>query len=67
MEVVERAAEKIRREMFSLVREERAVQKEIGSRILLGEAVTDLRIQRRELRESQEDLSCAMIQLEVAS
>ena len=67
MEVVEHAAEKIRREMFSLVREERAVQKEIGSRILLGETVTDLRIQRRELRESQEDLSCAMIQLEVAS
>ena len=67
MEVVERAAEKIRREMFSLVREERAVQKEIGSRILLGEPVTDLRIQRRELRESQEDLSCAMLQIEAAS
>ena len=63
----EHAGEKIRRELFALAREERTLRREVGNRILNGESVDDLRIQRRELRESQEDLSCAIVQLEVAS
>ena len=63
-EVMEAAGAKLRAELYTLAREERTLRREVGNRILNGESVADLRIQRRELRESAEDLSCAIVELE---
>ena len=62
----EARAEELWRELFGLVRDERAVRREIGNRVLNAQPVDELRMRRRELRESQEDLSAAVMQLEAA-
>ncbi len=60
-------AGQLRRELFRLVRDERAVRREIGQRVLNSQSVDDLRARRSELRERQEDLSAAVFQLEAAT
>ena len=65
-EVMEAAGAKLRAKLYTLARQEREVRREIGNRVLSSQSVEDLRVQRRELRESQEDLSCAILQLEAA-
>ena len=60
-------AGQLRKELFGLVRDERAVRREIGERVLKLQPVDDLRAHRSELRERQEDLSAAVVQLEAAT
>ena len=60
-------AEDLRRELFGLVRTERQISREIGSRVLAGEPVVDLRALRRANREQQEDVSAAVILLDAAT
>ena len=55
--------EELRRELFGLAHEERELRRRLGQRILDGRPADDLRARRREIRESQEDLSAAMGQL----
>ena len=57
----------LRRELHGLARAERELRDQIGARILAGDPVVDLRAIRRELRESQEDISAAVQQLEAAT
>ena len=57
----------LRRELFGLARAERELQREVGRRVLAGEDVVDLHALRRANRENQEDLSCAIVQLEAAA
>ena len=59
----DRAGE-LRRELFGLAREEQRLRRQLGQRVLDGKPVDDLRTRRQELRESQEDLSAAVGQLE---
>ena len=66
-DVMQAAGAKLRSELYSLARQEKELRREVGTRILNGQPVDDLRIQRRELRESQEDLSAAVVQLEAVS
>ncbi len=60
-------AGQLRQELFGLVRDERAVRREIGERVLNELPVDELRARRSELRERQEDLSAAVVQLEAAT
>ena len=60
-------AQDLRRELYSLVRTEREIRREIGARVLNGEPVVDLRALRRANREEQEDLSAAVILLDAAT
>ena len=55
--------EELTREMYALAREERELRRQLGQRVLDGRPADDLRARRREIRESQEDLSAAMGQL----
>ena len=64
VDVLEHAGAKLRAELYTLARQEREIRRAIGNRVLNSESVEDLRIQRRELRESAEDLSCAIVELE---
>ena len=64
VDAMEHAGAKLRSELYALARQERELRRELGTRILNGQPVDDLRIQRRELRESAEDLSCAIVELE---
>ena len=66
-DVMQAAGAKLRSELYALARQEKELRREVGTRILNGQPVDDLRIQRRELRESQEDLSAAVVQLEAVS
>ena len=66
-EAIEAAGAKLRAELLKSARQEREVKREIGTRILNSLPLDDLRARRSELRERQEDLSCALVQLEVAS
>ena len=65
-EAMEAAGAKLRAKMYALARQERELRREVGTRILNGQPVDELRTRRRELRESQEDLSAAVSQLEAA-
>ena len=55
--------EELTRELYALAREERELRRQLGQRVLDGQPADDLRARRREIRESQEDLSAAMGQL----
>ena len=60
-------AQDLRQELHGLVRTEREIRREIGTRVLAGEPVVDLRALRRANRESQEDLAAAVILLDASS
>ena len=60
-------AKDLRQELYSLVRTEREIRREIGARVLNGEPVVDLRALRSANRESQEDLAAAVILLDASS
>ena len=57
----------LRRKLFGLAQTERQLQREIGHRVLSGLTVVDLTALRRDCRENQENLSCALIQLDAAT
>ena len=63
-ELEDTQAQNLRRELFGLARAEKDVRREIGQRVIAGEPVVDLRALRREIQETQEDLSAAVTQLE---
>ena len=52
-------AKELRSQLFELVDEERAIQRQAGERVLAGQPADDLWAKRSELRARQEDLSCA--------
>ena len=60
-------AQDLRQELYGLVRTEREIRREIGTRVLAGEPVVDLRALRRANRESQEDLAAAVILLDAST
>ena len=56
--------EDLRKKLYGLARAERDVRRRIGKRVLAGDSTVDLRALRREIRESQDDISSAIIQLD---
>ena len=56
--------EDLRKKLSGLAHAERDLRRRIGKRVIAGDSTVDLRALRREIRESQEDLASAIIQLD---
>ena len=63
-QTVKQRAKELRSQIYDLVDAEQRLRRQLGQRVLDGKPVDDLRTRRQELRESQEDLSAAVGQLE---